>query len=126
MRTGKLSHARREMHIARMNENNMRNQLRARVDQLRAENAELREQLAAAESRLHEVASHCANVEQQLAAAERDAERYRYLKTFDLCFAILHWNRPETPWSISAAPGWEELECDAADKVIDAARKEKP
>ena len=42
MRTGKLNHARREMHIARMNENNMRNQLRARVDHLKTENAELR------------------------------------------------------------------------------------
>ena len=42
MRTGKLKVARREMHIARANENNMRNQLRARVDKLRAENAELR------------------------------------------------------------------------------------
>ena len=42
MRTGKLSHARREMHIARMNENNMRNQLRARVDHLKTENAYLR------------------------------------------------------------------------------------
>ena len=41
MRTGKLKVARREMHIARANENNMRNQLRARVDKLRAENAEL-------------------------------------------------------------------------------------
>ena len=42
MRTGKLNVARREMHIARMNENNTRNQLRARVDHLKTENAELR------------------------------------------------------------------------------------
>ena len=42
MRTGKLNVARREMHIARMNENNMRNQLRARVDHLKTENAYLR------------------------------------------------------------------------------------
>lgn len=42
MRTGKLNVARREMHIARANENNMRNQLRARVDHLKTENAYLR------------------------------------------------------------------------------------
>ena len=37
-------------------------------------------ELIAAESRLHEVATHCANKEEQLAAAQLDAARYRWLR----------------------------------------------
>ena len=59
--------------------------LRARYLRMGSEDvatiAQQAEQLAAAESRLHDVATHCATVEQQLAAAEKDAERYRWLRS---------------------------------------------
>ena len=59
--------------------------LRARYLRMESEDAatiaQQAEQLAAAESRLHDVATHCATVEQQLAAAEKDAERYRWLRS---------------------------------------------
>ena len=59
--------------------------LRARYLRMMSEDvatiAQQAEQLAAAESRLHDVATHCATIEQQLAAAEKDAERYRWLRS---------------------------------------------
>ena len=54
---------------------------RQELEKMQATIAQQAEQLAAAESRLHDVATHCATVEQQLAAAEKDAERYRWLRS---------------------------------------------
>ena len=93
--------------------------LRARYLRMGSEDvatiAQQAEQLAAAESRLHDVATHCATVEQQLAAAEKDAERYRWLRSNH----PIHDNSPFICRNFGAA--FSQWTGDQADKAIDAA-----
>ena len=93
--------------------------LRARYLRMESEDAatiaQQAEQLAAAESRLHDVATHCATVEQQLAAAEKDAERYRWLRSNH----PIHDNSPFICRNFGAA--FSQWTDDQADKAIDAA-----
>ena len=86
---------------------------RQELEKMQATIAQQAEQLAAAESRLHDVATHCATVEQQLAAAEKAMNR---------CYKML-LSEPDTKGALFKA---ENILREAlADAVIAAQKGEK-